>query len=195
MQKGIHLKSTVLRLAVTSLALMSSAATSSEVEDLINSGAAKYNRGELFAAVSELKNALNLIQTKKSEIIIEALPAALEGWETEGEQVDLNDIIMEGMTVEKNYFNDKSSIDIEVVAGSSMVATMLPMITNIEMLNLYGGKVVDIKGYTGSFTNDDGQIEVKIIVSDTSLVKVSGYSEDEAVILNYANNINFEGLK
>ncbi len=174
MEKFSYLKSIFLSLTITSFSLMSNTVTSGEIEDSIKRSAEKYKSGDLYATVSQLKSALHLVQTKKSELIINGLPEALVGWEAEDEQVNLNNLYMDGITIEKDYFNDDDNIEIKVIAGSSIISETFPMITDKVLVSAYGGNIIDIKGYTAALSKDDGDIEIRIIVSDTTLVILSG---------------------
>nr|PMH96967.1 hypothetical protein BCU55_02545 [Shewanella sp. 10N.286.48.A6] len=195
MKKFSYLKSISLSLTITSLLLVSNTVTSGEIEDSIKLSAEKYKSGDLYATVSQLKSALHLVQTEKSEIIVNALPEALVGWETDGENVALNDLFMDGIKVEKDYYNDDYDIEISVIGGSSIISESFSMITDKAFVSASGGKSIDIKGYTSVLSKDDDEIEIRIIVNDTTLVILSGNLEDETVLLNYANKIDLDAIK
>jgi hypothetical protein len=142
-------------------------------------------------ASSSLQYASKLIEEKKGAALGQLLPKAMDGW-TAGE-VESNSlaVIGGGVAVKRDYTKGDSSISIEIMKDSPMIAQSMMFLSNPAILGASGIKLKKVGDQKGIWNFKDGSGDVTFVVDNRILVKVDGRSIDEATLLAYAGKIEF----
>ena len=177
-------------------------ACADEILDSINEAIEAYNEKEYAEAAESLDYAKQLIQQLRSENIMKFLPEALPGWESKTAQTQSMGM-MGGMSgVEKKYSKPgtgnqgRKNITINIMADSPMMQGMMAMF-NPAYAGAQGGKLQKIKRNKAmvKYDPDSRRGEANVMVDKSYIVSIKGNSIDKEDLMNYAEAIDYKGLK
>ncbi|MDY0362698.1 MAG: hypothetical protein RBR08_14700 [Desulforegulaceae bacterium] len=166
-----------------------------EITDSINEGLEYYKSGDFTSSVSSLRYATQLIQQKKGESLETILPEALPGWTSNPatSNAAAGEFFGGGLSAEKSYNKENSSISIQILADSPMMQGVMMMISNPMLVSSDGGKLKKIKNQKAvvryNEMNKGG--EIQIVVVNRFLVTISGNSVTEDELVEYAMAVNY----
>ncbi|MEZ5476836.1 MAG: hypothetical protein R3E95_04920 [Thiolinea sp.] len=147
-----------------------------DVTDSIEEAKTAYADGDYAAAVENLNYAVQLLQQMKGEQLGKLLPEPLSGWEADEVESTAVGAAMfgGGLSAERTYRKDNSSVMIQVVTDSPMLQGMMAMFGNPMFAASSGGKMTKINGEKAIETYDrDGQDGgYKLMVDNRYLVTV-----------------------
>ncbi len=164
----------------------------------IEAGLSAYRAGELGKATQQLSYALQLINDKYGELIIDALPPALPGWKAEKARHQMSPIMLGGgVTVSRNYKHDNARVSLQLVKDSPLLQSLHMVMTNPSLLGLEGGKLKLIKGNNAivKFNESNNRGELSLIVENRFLILIKSSYTSLENMLQYAETINFDMLK
>jgi hypothetical protein len=173
-----------------------------EILDAMNEAIEAYKEKEYGEAAESLDYAKQLIQQLRSEVIMKFLPEALPGWESKTAQTQSMGMLG-GMTgVEKEYWKPgtgdqgRKRITINIMAESPMMQGMMAMF-NPMYAGAQGGKLQKIKRNKAivKYDPDSRSGEANVLVDKRYIVSVKGNSVDEKDLLDYAQAVDYKGLK
>jgi hypothetical protein len=174
-------------------------AAADEVTDQIQSALEAYEQQDLQGAISDLNYAVAQIQEMVNTQNAQLLPEPLEGWtasEVENAGAAMS-MLGGGTNMTRRYQHDGESVEINIVANSPWVMSMMQMMGNpMLMASNPNLKPYRYKRLKGMKDTSDGRTEVTLSVVGQIMVKVTGQNlADEAVIEQYLDAIDFEKIQ
>lgn len=184
-------------LALVVFATIAPTASADEVTDHINEGLDYYKSGDYTEATTSLNQAVQLIQQKKGGNLESLLPSALDGW-TAAEAVSdtAGAAFGAGITAERTYNKDPSSVTIEIVADSPMLQGVAMMLTNPMFAQSDGGKLTKIAKQRAviKYDAESKTGDVQIVVRNRFLVTTRGEQVTEADLVAYAEAVDYDKI-
>lgn len=173
-----------------------------EILDAMNEAIEAYKEKEYVGAAESLDYAKQLIQQLRSEGIIKLLPEALPGWESKTAQTQSMGMLGGMSGVEKEYWKPgtgdegRKRITINIMAESPMMQGMMAMF-NPMYAGAQGGKLQKIKRNKAivTYNPDSRSGEANVLVEKSFIVSIKGDSVDEKDLLDYAEAVDYKGLK
>ena len=170
-----------------------------DIEDSIKEALDYYKSGEYKDAVESLNYASQLIQQKKGKGLESFLPEPLKGWSAQKASSQAAGAAMfgGGITVERKYTKDSSSISISIITDSPLMQGMMMMFSNPMFAASDGGKLERIGRQKAivKFEPNSKQGEIKIVVANRYLVLIDGREISMEDMKEYAKAIDFKKLK
>lgn len=190
----------LLVVAVFSLftGIMATAAVADDVTDYINEALQYYQDGKFSDAVSSLNFAEQLIQQKKSSGLESFLPEPLSGWSADAatSQAAGSAMMGGGISAERRYTKDGSSLRIQIMADSPMLQGVMMMMSNPMFATSDGGKMERIGNQRALVKLDPNNRsgEIQIIVANRFMVTVDGSDVTENELKEYAGAIDYDKM-
>lgn len=145
-----------------------------DVTDSLKDALDKYNSGQYTEAINSLNYAEQLITQKKGDILTQVFPAAMSGWEAD--DVASNAVFGGGVSAERRYSKDDSSVNISLISDSPMIQGVMMMFSNPMFASADGGKLETINGQRAivkyDAQNKSGNIQV--VVNNRFLITLDG---------------------
>ena len=177
-------------------------ACADEILEAMNEAIEAYKEKEYAEAAESLDYARQLIQQLRSENIMKFLPEAMPGWESKSAKTQSTGM-MGGMSgVQREYFKPgtgdqgRKRITINIMADSPMMQGMMAMF-NPMYAGAQGGKLQKIKRNKAivKYDPDRKNGEVNVLVDKRYIVAIKGNSVDKEDLMEYANAVDYKGLK
>ena len=173
-----------------------------EILDSINEAIEAYNEKEYAEAAESLDYAKQLILQMRSENIMKVLPEPLPGWESKTAQTQSMGMLGGMAGVVKEYFKPgtgdqgRKRITINIMAESPMMQGMMAMF-NPAYAGAQGGKLQKIKRNKAivKYNPDRRSGEANVLVKKSYIVSIKGNSVDKKDLLDYAEAVDYKGLK
>lgn len=152
-------------------------AVADEIEDSIKLALESYQAGDVANAKSELDYAAQLLTQKQSEALVSFLPAPFAGWtQEEVENASIGAAMFGGgLTAIADYVRDGENVEIQLMADSPLMATMMSMFANPAMVGATG-KLKRVNGQKMIETHDG---ELQALIHNRFMVQVSGSASIE----------------
>ncbi len=190
-----QMKISVLILAVC---ICSATVFADEVMEAIQEATEAYNEKAYTEAVESLDYAKQLIQQMTSEGLKTFLPEPLAGWKAR--EAKLQNLGMMGGSagIEQQYMNSSSGgrVTMVIMGESPMFQGMMQMF-NPAVVGSTGGKLQKIKRNKAvvKYSAENRSGEIFINVAKKYLIKIDGSNVDREDLMNYANGVDYKGLK
>ena len=173
-----------------------------EILEAMNEAIEAYKEKEYGEAAESLDYARQLIQQLRSERIMKFLPEALPGWESKTAQTQSMGMLGGMSGVQKEYWKPgtgnqgKKRITINIMAESPMMQGMMAMF-NPAYVGAQGGKLQKIKRNKAivKYNPDNRRGEANVLVAKRYIVSIKGNSVDKKDLLDYAEAVDYKGLK
>jgi hypothetical protein len=182
-----------------SLVVFSGTSHADDVEDSINEALEYYHDGEYKDAVESLNYATQLIQQKKGGVLETLLPEPLDGWSAQPPSSQAAGAAMfgGGVTAERTYSKNSSSVDIKIITDSPIMQSMMMMFSNPMFAASDGGKLERIGRQKAivKFDATSKQGEINIVVDKRFLVTIEGSDVSAEELKAYAEAIDYKKLK
>jgi len=142
---------------------------------------------EYGTAITALQAAIKAVQKLQRAAILEALPKPA-GYEVRDEEpADAANnpfgasLAAFGQTITRHCEKEDKRFDIEVMANSPLVGMLAVQFSSPQMIKASGGELVEYGAHKAILKNDDGNLELMILLNEKHVVKVEsrGHSEDE----------------
>ena len=191
---------TTIILAVFSFACFtfSTAAVADDVTDYINEALQYYKDGAYSDAVDSLNYAEQMIQQKKSTGLEAFLPEPLKGWtaETATSQAASSAMLGGGISAERSYNKDNSSIEIQIMADSPMLQGVMMMMSNPMFAASDGGKLERIGKQKAmvKFDPNTKKGDIQIVVANRFMVSIDGRGISKKDLKAYAKAIDYKKM-
>jgi len=177
-------------------------ACADEILEAMTEAIEAYKEKEYGEAAESLDYAKQLIQQLRSENIMKLLPEPLPGWESKTAQTQSMGMLGGMSGVEKKYSKPgtgnqgRKSITINIMADSPMMQGMMAMF-NPAYAGAQGGKLQKIKRNKAmvKYDPDSRRGEANVMVDKSYIVSIKGNSIDKEDLMNYAEAIDYKGLK
>jgi len=158
----------------------------------------QYRANDFAGAISNLDYAAQLIRQKKSERMKALLPEPLTGWQAKPASAkSLGAAVFGGgSTVSRDYFTASSAVSVEIVSDSPVLQSIIMMLNNPLFAGASGGNLQTVKQQRAMFkyNEHDRSGEINIVVAGRFIVTVKGRAVDQAIMLRYAEAMDFEAL-
>lgn len=168
--------------------MLASAALADDVTEVVEDAMQAYGDGDIKAAVSDLKFAIELLNQMASAGLEQYLPEPQDGWTMEiDRESGAGMAMMGGGTFAGGvYINDDGEqFTIQILAGGPLVASMGAMLGLASQ-----GKLVRIQRQKFSIGDD----EITGMVGDNVMITVEGYDIDGAIMLAYLESMDMKAL-
>ncbi|TCK17423.1 hypothetical protein DFR30_0653 [Thiogranum longum] len=170
-----------------------------DIEDSINEALEYYHDGEYKDAVESLNYATQLIQQKKGGELEAFLPEPLDGWSAQppSSQAAGGAMFGGGVTAERTYSKNASSVTVRIITDSPMMQGMMMMFSNPMFAASDGGKLERVGRQKAivKFDSDNRQGEINIVVAKRFLVTIEGNDVSAEDLKAYAEAIDYKKLK
>ena len=192
MKLHTHRSSSIFAAAL--LLALSAPATADEIEDSINTALEAYQAGDIATAKGELDYVSQLLAQKQSASLGSILPEPFDGWSQEmtgNENMAGMAMFGGGLGAGAEYRKDGDSVEIQVMADSPLMATMMALFNNPAMAGATGGQLKRVGGQKVIQTQDG---ELQAVVHNRFMISVTGSAaadQKEA----YFQAIDFDALQ
>ncbi len=171
------------------------ATTSDPILETINKAIEEYRNNDFGNAATSLDYASQLIRQKKGEALGELLPPPLDGWQAEPgkSKVTAASLFGGGLTAERKYQKENSTVEIAIVTDSPLLQSMIMMFSN-PIFAASAGQFELINGHKGivNFKNNQGYIN--IVINNRFLITLNGKNTSLDDLMNYAKSIDFKAI-
>ena len=167
-----------------------------DVTDAINEALQQYNGGNYSEAMSSLNYASQLVGQKKGGNLQSLLPEPLQGWTAEDKKSEAVQMYGGGVTAERRYRKDESSVSIRIITDSPMLQGMMMMLSNPMMATSDGGKMVKIGGEKAivKYNASKKRGDINIVVANRFLVTIEGRTVELEDLKAYGAAIDYKKL-
>jgi hypothetical protein len=157
-----------------------------------------YQNGKLSDAMNSLSYASQLIGQKKGGDLQAFLPQPLNGWVAEEATSQAMGAAMfgGGVSAERRYNKDSSSVKVQIVTDSPMLQGMMMMLGNPALAGADGGKMEKIAGEKAivKYNAQDKNGQINLVIVNRFLVTVEGDEVSLADLKAYAGKIDYKKL-
>ncbi len=192
------MKSRVLAVILFCSIVFSGVAYGDEVTEAINEALQNYQNGKLSDAMSSLDYASQLIGQKKGSDLKAFLPQALGGWQADEATSQSIGAAMfgGGVSAERHYNKDSSSVTVQIVTDSPMLQGMMMMLANPAMAGADGGKMEKIAGEKAivHYNAQDKNGKIILVIANRFLINVEGNEVSLGDLKAYAGKIDYKKL-
>ncbi len=193
------LKSQLIAVVVLSLATAIISVQADDVTDSIQEASDAYAKGDTAKALERLNYAVQLMQQAKAQGLESLLPQPLSGWTAEKAESTAVGAAMfgGGITVEKRYTKDKSSVSVQIVTDSPMLQGLMTLFSNPMFASSSGGKLEKIAGQKVLSTYDAATKagDYQFAVANKYMVTVKGEQVSVEDMKAYAEGIDFKKMQ
>lgn len=169
-----------------------------EITDSINDALKSYQDGKYSEAMNSLNYASQLIGQKKGGDLVSFLPEPLKEWTAEEAVSNAAGTQMfgGGITAERSYNKDPSSVYVKIITDSPMLQGLMIMISNPMMAASDGGKLEKISGEKAvvKYNAEDKNGDINIVVANRFLVTVEGSDVSLEDLKAYAGAVDYKKL-
>ncbi|MEZ5932969.1 MAG: hypothetical protein R3F54_13625 [Alphaproteobacteria bacterium] len=181
-------------IAVAALMAFAAPASADEIEDSISTALEAYQSGDIAAAKGEIDYVAQLLSQKQAASLGTILPAPFDGWTQEmtgSEAAAGMAMFGGGLSAGADYRRDNDNVEIQVMADSPLIATMMALFNNPSMAGATGGKMKRVGGQKVIQTPDG---ELQAVVYNRFMIHVTGSApaEDKEA---YFQAIDFNALQ
>ncbi len=155
----------------------------------------EYKNQDFTNAASNLEYATQLIRQKKGAALGEFLPSPFAGWTATDIKAEVTAAALfgGGLTAERSYNKDDSTVQISIVTDSPLLQSMIMMFSN-PMFASAAGNFELINGYRGIVSYQENGGDVNIIVNNRFLVTLNGRNISREGLIDYAKAIDLKGI-
>lgn len=190
-----------LKVGVLFLILMAFSASgyADDIEVSVKEALQYYKDGEYKDAVESLNYASQLIKQKIGGKLESFLPKPLSGWtaqEASSQAVGAS-MLGGGITAERRYSKDSSSITVQIITDSPLMQGMMMMFSNPMFATSEGGKLERIGRQKAivKFDSNSKKGEIKIVVANRFFVSIEGQGITKEDLKGYAKTIDYKKLQ
>lgn len=165
------------------------------VIQIIEKALDEYKSQDFTNAATSLDYASQLIRQKKGEALSKLLPEPMEGWTaSEGKsQVTAASLFGGGLTAERTYQKDNSTVTISIVTDSPLLQSMIMMFSN-PIFASTAGQFELINGYKGIVNYEGTGGKINIVINNRFVVTLDGRLVTREELMDYAKTIDLKGI-
>jgi hypothetical protein len=196
-----HLKNNRLKVKIFAVMILAfpPMGYTDDVTDSINEGLQQYKEKKYSEAVQSLNYASQLIQQKKGASLETLLPEPLSGWTAKKASSQAAGAAMfgGGLTAERKYKKGSSSVEIQIIADSPMLQSVMMMFTNPMFATSDGGKLEKVGDQKAivKYDADSKRGDIKIVVANRFLITIEGKGATKEDLEAYAKAIDYKKLE
>lgn len=178
--------------------VFSGVAHGDEVTDAINEALQSYKDGKFSDAMGSLNYAAQLVGQKKGGDLQAFLPEPLGGWQADEATSQSMGAAMfgGGVSAERRYTKDSSSVTVQIVTDSPMLQGMMMMLANPAMAGADGGKMERIAGEKAivNYNAQEKNGKITLVIANRFLVTLEGDETSLADLKAYTGKIDYKKL-
>lgn len=164
------MKSTFTRFSALGIAaVLTLAADADPFEDGMRQAFKDYKAGNDEAVTAQLRGLLKLMDEKGAGKVGEMLPDNIDAWK--GETVKTDTVPGGGLSLSRVYGSGDHRITVKVIKDSPLVAQLLPLLANEELIKLTNRKTHRIAGEMAIM---DGEHKLQVVVDERIYVELEG---------------------
>ena len=165
------------------------------VIQIIEKALEEYKSQDFTNAATSLDYASQLIRQKKGEALSKLLPEPIKGWTAnEGKsQVTAASLFGGGLTAERTYKRENSTVTISIVTDSPLLQSMIMMFSN-PIFASTAGQFELINGYKGIVSYEKSGRKVNIVINNRFVVTLDGQLVSREELMEYARRIDLQGI-
>jgi len=154
-----------------------------------------YKSNNFSNAATNLDYASQLIRQKKGEALGKLLPEPISGWTANKgkSQVTAASLFGGGLTAERKYSKEKSSVKISIVTDSPLMQSMIMMFSN-PIFAASAGQFELINGYKGIVNYQNNGGDINIVINNRFLVTLNGRNVTRDDLMAYAKAIDLKAI-
>jgi hypothetical protein len=167
-----------------------------DVTKTIDQALKDYQAGHYAAAATNLDHASKLIRDKKANKLLQYFPKPLKGWESHEPKPQTAAAGMFGgvVMIEQNFTQAESTVVVRIITDSPMMTSLAGIMSNPMMMASPGMGARKIKGHQALIQPANLGMSINVIVGNRFLVQVEGEAVEEAILLKFAEGIDYDGL-
>ncbi|MBU1138459.1 MAG: hypothetical protein KKD01_11255 [Proteobacteria bacterium] len=165
------------------------------VIQIIEKALDEYKNQDFTNAATSLDYASQLIRQKKGEALSKLLPEPMEGWTAnEGKsQVTAASLFGGGLTAERTYRRENSTVTISIVTDSPLLQSMIMMFSN-PIFASAAGQFELINGYKGIVSYEGNGGKINIVLNNRFVVTLDGQLVTREELMDYARKIDLKSI-
>ena len=138
-------------------------------EDGMRQAFTDYKKGDNEAVSAKLRELLKIMEEKDAAKVGTLLPDAVDAWK--GETMKREDVPGGGIAMSRVYVSGEHHITVKVVKDSPLVAQLLPLLANEDLIKMTNRKTHRIAGETAIM---DGEHKLQIVLDERIYVEFAG---------------------
>jgi hypothetical protein len=175
-------------------------ALADDVTDAVEDGLKKYNEGNYGAAAGQFEYAAQLARQKKGGQLKDFLNTikpidAWTGEEATSQAVGAG-IMGGGITVERTFKKDSSSMMVSIITDSPLLQSMMMMFSNPMIATAGGGELATIAGQRAIVKYDPSKNkgEIQIVVDGRYMFGIEAKNTSKEEMVKQVESVDFKAL-
>lgn len=153
---------------------------------------AAYKKGDDEAVTAKLRDLLKIMDAKGAGKLGAALPDMAGTWKGEPLKNDDTSVLGGGVSISRTYVSGEKRVTVKIVKDSPLVAQLLPLFVNEDLLKMSGRKMHKISGETAVM---DGDNKLQMVVDQRIYMELIGENgAGETEMLNVAEKLDISGI-
>ena len=162
------------------------------VEEGMRQAFVDYKKGDNEAVTAKLRELIKILDERGANRVEIMMPDTVEDWKGETVKRDNAAALGGGVSLTRIYVKGGKNITVKVIKDSPLVAQLLPLLTNEELLRLANRKTYHIAGGTAVM---DGEHKLQLVLDKRIYVELEGdETTGETDIAAFARKFDFGGL-
>ncbi|MEO5917805.1 MAG: hypothetical protein ABIS50_26470 [Luteolibacter sp.] len=159
-------------------------------EDGMRQAFTDYKKGDNEAVSAKLRDLLKIMDEKGAAKVGGLLPDAMDAWK--GETVKREDVPGGGVSMSRVYVSGAHRITVKVIKDSPLVAQLLPLLANEELIKMTNRKTHRIAGETAIM---EGEHKLQVVLDERIYVEFEGdEGTGETELVSFATKIDLAKL-
>ena len=190
----LPLKSIVVAILATVVALVAKDEPK-KVEDFeegMRQVFADYKKGDNDAVTAKLRELLKLMEEKGAAKVSSLLPDKVNAWTGESLKRDDLTSVGGGVSISRVYISGARRIEVKVMKDSPLLAQLLPLFANEDLIRMSNRKTHRISGETAVM---EGEHKLQIVVGGKIYVELAGDpGTGETELVAFARKLDLDAL-
>ena len=190
----LPLKSIVVAILATVVALVAKDEPK-KVEDFeegMRQVFADYKKGDNDAVTAKLRELLKLMEEKGAAKVSSLLPDKVNAWTGESLKRDDLTSVGGGVSISRVYISGARRIEVKVMKDSPLLAQLLPLFANEDLIRMSNRKTHRISGETAVM---EGEHKLQIVVGGKIYVELAGDpGTGESELVAFARKLDLDAL-
>jgi hypothetical protein len=185
------MKPTLGFVAVLGLAIfLTHVAKADLFEDGMRQAFTDYKKGDNEAVTAKLRELLKIMDEKGAAKVGGLLPDAVEAWK--GETMKHDEVPGGGFAMSRVYVSGENRITVKVVKDSPLVAQLLPLLANEDLIRMTNRKTHRIAGETAIM---EGEHKLQIVLDGRIYIEFEGgVATGETELVGFAKKIDLSKM-
>lgn len=153
---------------------------------------ADYKKGDNDAVTAKLRELLKLMEEKGAAKVSSLLPDKVNAWTGESLKRDDLTSVGGGVSISRVYISGARRIEVKVMKDSPLLAQLLPLFANEDLIRMSNRKTHRISGETAVM---EGEHKLQIVVGGKIYVELAGDpGTGETELVAFARKLDLDAL-